>query len=114
MFKRRCFMLWTLMSIFFITGCYSSAGNIGQLQIYKTPSMEVEWIRQGESIEFEKESWYPCDGIENLLDSEVLFIGDYRGVQVFVEKIDVRPYDRLYTKFGPNQFRYYEKKAPTE
>ena len=109
MFKRRCFMLWILMSIFFITGCYSSAGNIGQLQIYKTPSQEADWIRNGEPVEFEKESWYPVDGIENLLDSEVVLIDEYRGVQVFVEKLDVRPYERLYTKFGLNRFRYFEK-----
>ena len=107
MFKKRFY--FSIMVFLFLTGCYGG-GNIGQLQIYKTPSMEAEWIRNGEPIEFEKELWYPVDDIDHLLDSEVIPVGDYREVQIFVEKVDVRPYERLYTKFGSNQFRYFEKK----
>ena len=101
--------------VVFCSGC--SGGTIpnkGQLDIYPTPNQETEWIRNGEPIEFGGKLWYPQDGIENLLDSEVYLLGEYRGVQFFVEKTDVKPYDRLYTKFGPNRFRYFQSKPQNE
>ena len=52
----------------------------------------------------------PADGVETLLDSEVYPIIEYKGVQVFVDKMDVKPYNRFYTKFNKNQFRYFERK----
>jgi len=94
-----------------IVGCsMTGTSNGGQMAIYATPSKEAEWIRNGEPIEFDGKQWYPQDGTENLLDSEVYLMGEYRGVEFFIEKIDVKPYDRLYTKFGPNRFRYFEVK----
>ena len=91
-------------------GCASSkSGNIGNLQSYATPVNEAGWIRNGDPFEFEKELWYPQDGIENLLDSEVVLLGEYHNVQIFADKQDVRPFNRLYTKFNKNQFRYFEK-----
>ncbi len=44
------------------------------------------------------------------MDSEVLLLGEYRNVQFFIDKIDVRPYARLYTKFANNQFRFFKKR----
>ncbi len=106
-----------MINIFFVialllicAGCHSSAGNIGQLQSFEVPSMEAEWIRQGEPIEFEGDLWYPQDGTESLIDSEVYLMGEIRGVQFFTDKEDVRPFERLYTKFGRNKYRYFEKK----
>ena len=84
--------------------------NGGQMEMYAIPEEEAEWIRNGDPIEFDGKLWYPQDGIENLLDSEVYLMGEYRGVQFFVEKIDVKPYDRIYTKFSRNHFRYFEEK----
>ena len=75
-------------------------------------SAEVDWIRNGEPIEFENELWFPVDDMEILLDSEVYKVAEYKQVEVFVEKKDVRPYNRLYTKFDKNQFRYFQKKSP--
>lgn len=95
--------------IFMLSACTNRLGNTGQMQIYYIPSPEPEWIREGDPIEFEGELWYPHDGVENLLDAEVYLLGEYQGIQFFVEKIDVRPYNRLYTKFGRNSFRYYER-----
>ena len=43
-------------------------------------------------------------------DSEVYQIGIYKGVQIFVEKTDTKPYDRIYTKFDKNKFRYFERR----
>ncbi len=96
-----------------VSGCVPTearSGNVGQVQSFPVPSKEASWIRNGEPIEFEGELWYPVDGIEALQDSEVLLAGEYRGVQFFVDKIDVRPYNRLYTKFDRNAFRFFEKK----
>ena len=73
-------------------------------------TMEAEWIQNGQPVEFEGELWFPADAIENLLDSEVYQVGEYKGVQIFVEFADVRPYNRLYTKFAKNKFRFFEKK----
>lgn len=95
--------------VLLISGCQSSAGNIGQLQSYQIPMSEAEWIQNGEPLEFEGGKWFPQDGTESLIDSEVQLIGEFRGVQFFTDKEDVRPFQRLYTKFGRNKYRYFEK-----
>ena len=102
----------TVLYLAFLFGCNSivgAGGNVGQVQSYPAISVEAQWIRNGDPIEFENELWYPQDGVETLLDSEVYLLGEYKGVQFFAEKVDVRPWERLYTKFGRNKFRYYEK-----
>lgn len=90
-----------------------SKGNIkkDRPKVYSYPELEAQWIRDGEPIEFEGALWYPMDMTETLLDDEVFYMGEYRGVEFFIEKIDVRPYERLYTKFGRNKFRTYEHKT---
>ena len=100
-----------LSSLLFLSGCQtsSSQGNIGNVQSYAIPTVEAEWIRNGQPIVFTGELWYPADDVESLLDVEVTPLGEYKGVQFFIEKTDVRPYDRLYTKLGRNKFRYFEK-----
>lgn len=75
----------------------------------KVVGLEAAWIREGEPIIFEGTSWYPQDDIENLFENELYLLGEYQGVEYFVEKMDVRPYNRLYTKFGKNRFRLFEK-----
>ena len=74
------------------------------------PVIEAGWIRDGEPIDYDGNKWYPVNDYEVLDDSEVYQIAEYRGVQVFVEKIAVKPYDRIYTKFDKNKFRYYERR----
>jgi len=96
-----------LVSLF--AGCMSMEGNVGQMTVYATPAQEADWIRNGDPIEYEDELWYPRDRIELLLDSEVVLLGIYKEVQFFVEARDVRPYNRLYTKFGKNKFRIFGK-----
>lgn len=105
------FFLISCLTLFY--GCVSSnygQGNTGKMPTYVIPSKEASWIRNGEPIEFEGELWYPYDGTEVLQDTEVILAGEYRGVQFFVDRIDVRPYNRLYTKFDRNVFRFFEKK----
>jgi len=98
--------------LLFGAGCANTvaSGNIGNLQSYSIPTVEAQWIRNGEPIDFEGALWYPADGIEVLRDSEVYLVAEYRGLQVFADRIDVRPYDRLYTKFGKNKFRYFKQR----
>ncbi len=100
-----------LLLCFFAAGCQSTGGNIGHIQSYPIRAVETEWIRNGEPIEFEDELWYPADDIEGFLDSEMSLAGEYQGVQFFIDKVDVRPYARLYTKFSRNKFRFFEKRT---
>jgi hypothetical protein len=93
----------------FLGGCASvNPGNDGQVQSYAAPVIESEWIRNGEPIEYDGSKWYPINDYEVLEDSEVFQIAEYKGVQVFVDKIATKPYERIYTKFDKNKFRYYE------
>jgi hypothetical protein len=93
-----------------MAGCVRmKSGNDGQLQSYAAPTVEAGWIRIGEPIDFDGRKWYPQDDTESLLDSEVYQVGENKGVPIFVEKIDAKPYDRLYTKFANGRFRYYER-----
>lgn len=82
-------------------------GNKGQLQSYPAPVIESGWIRNGEPIVYEGNKWYPQRDVENLMDTEVYQIGEYQNVQIFVDKLDIKPYQRIYTKFAKNKFRYY-------
>ncbi|MBF0483167.1 MAG: hypothetical protein HQL25_00525 [Candidatus Omnitrophica bacterium] len=97
------FLILPLFGCF--SGTYTSKGGIDDYQL------EAQWIRDGLPLEFEHELWYPQDGIETFLEPEVLKVGQYKEVDVFVEKVDIRPYNRLYTRFNKNKFRYYEKKS---
>lgn len=93
--------------ILIFSGCVSSGERLAE--IYPAPKMEAEWIRSGEPIQFENELWYPVDDVENLIDDEMLPMGTYNSVQFFVEKKDIRSFDRLYTKFGKHKYRVFEK-----
>jgi len=96
--------------VFLASGCQTTGGNVGHVQSYALPSIEAQWIRNGEPIKFEDELWYPSDNVEVFLDSEMSLVGEQEEVQFFVDKVDVRPYDRLYTKFSRNKFRFFAKR----
>lgn len=93
-----------------LVGCFTKEGNVGRMSAFAIPEEEAQWIREGQPIEFAGQLWYPQDGIEILLDTEVDLIGEYKGVEFFTDKLDVQPYSRLYTKFGRNKFRHFERK----
>ena len=94
-----------------LEGCSSTGGNgnIGNMPTYKIPDEEAAWIRNGNPLVFEDDPWYPQDAVEVMLDSEVYLVGEFQGVQIFADKTDVRPFNRLYTKFARNQFRIFKK-----
>ena len=100
-----------LLCLVFCLGCaHLNAGNDGQLQSYPVGAIEAGWIRNGDPAEFDGDKWYPVNDVESLTDSEVYQVGEYKGVQIFVEKIETKPYSRIYTKFEKNKFRYFERK----
>ena len=101
---------FVLCCLGFLGGCASMySGNNGQVQSYPAPVIEADWIRNGDPIEYNGSKWYPVNDYEILQDSEVFQITEYKGVQVFVEKIAIKPYERIYTKFDKNKFRYFER-----
>ena len=91
-------------------GCDANAVKKRRPKFYSFLGMEAEWIQGGNPIIFEEELWYPKDDVDILSDSEVYLLGEQDGVEFFVGMIDVRPYNRIYTKFKKNQFRIFEKK----
>jgi len=99
-----------LLSVLFLTGCKGTVGNTGKFMTYEYEATEAVWIRNGEPIEYEEMNWFPADGVESFLDAEMQLMGEHRGVKFFVDKVDVRPYDRLYTKFDRNKFRFFEQR----
>jgi len=106
---KECSLFLSLMMIVFLVGCNGTFAGAHKDANYLVPAEEASWIRDGDPIVFENESWYPKDDIDVLVDDEVYFLGEYNGVQFFVEKMDVRPYNRLYTKFAQNRFRAFAK-----
>ncbi len=92
----------------FAAGCSYTEGNEGKLAKYLV-GPEPAWIQNGEPIEFEGARWIPQDGFDVLLDSEVVPQGEYRGISFFTARVDVRPFDRLYTKLDRNKFRVFSK-----
>lgn len=98
-------LLAMMMGVFM--GCAQNVGNTGQVYSFPVASVEAPWIRNGEPIEFEGLRWYPQSDVEVFQDFEMLPLGEYRGVPFFAPKVDIRPYKRVYTKFGHNQFRYF-------
>ena len=95
-----------------LAGCFPKSRPDYIPQIYKAPDIEAPWIRNGEPLVYKDQEWYPADDTENLIDTEVYKLGEYQEVLFFAAVEDVEPYQRLYTKFGRNRYRYYQPKKP--
>jgi hypothetical protein len=94
-----------------VLGCQTTASSRKVNNNFPILSTEAQWIRDGLPIEFEGSLWYPADTIESLTDEEVYLLGTFKEVQFFIEKTDVRPFNRVYTKFSRNKFRYFKKRT---
>ena len=103
---RNIFFLLATAVIF--SSCSHAKGNVGRMQSFSYAEIEASWIRNGEPIEYDNKQWHPLDDVEALQDFEVLWVGRYQNVDFYVAKLDVKPYNRLYTKFGANQYRPFE------
>lgn len=101
-----------MMALILVSGCAAGrlSDNKGQVQSYPVPVIEAAWIRDGQPLEFAGETWYAVKDVEVLLDAEVYQVGEYKGTQLFIDKLDTKPYQRIYTKFAKNKFRYFERK----
>ena len=102
-------LIGCVLGVISTVGCSDTRSFVRHDIPYAFPEVEPQWIRDGEPIIFENESWYPKDDIDIFLDKEVYLLGEYKGVQFFIDKADVRPFHRLYTKFLENKFRAYKK-----
>jgi hypothetical protein len=94
--------------VFLVSGCVLTQGGPDTSFTSSYPLTEPEWIRDGQPIEFDGEQWYPTDNVESLLDTEVYQAGEYKGVPFYLDKTDVKPFDRLYTRFAKNRYRAFE------
>lgn len=106
------FLLLSLVLSIALAGCFPKSRPDYIPQIYKAPEVEAQWIRSGEPLIYKDQEWIPADDTENLMDSEVYKLGEYRDVLFFAAKEDVEPYQRLYTKFDRNRYRYFLLKKP--
>jgi len=109
-FKRIIFVMLVFNMIVVLSGCGGNFSSKKKNIDYDFPEVETQWIRDGEPIKFEEGLWYPQDNVDILLDAEVYSVAEYRDIEVFVGKVDVRPYEQLYTKFGRNKFRSFKKR----
>lgn len=95
-----------------LTGCIPLSRPDDIPQMYAVPDQEAAWILAGEPIVFQDKSWFPADATEAFLDKEMRKLGQYKGVDFFVSREDVEPYERLFTKFDRNRYRYYQLRQP--
>jgi len=65
-----------LFIIVALVGCNNSASNKAKTGSSLDLDMEPLWIRRGNPIEFEGKRWFPQDGIETLLATEVYSLGE--------------------------------------
>jgi hypothetical protein len=98
-----------ILSTIVVSGCsFPKSGD--NVMVVPVPISEPAWIRSGEPIQFEGENWYPTDEVENLMDNELDEAGTYRDVTFFLAKTDVKPFDRIYTRFAKGRYRAFEKR----
>jgi len=103
--KIKIHYLGLCLSLFILFGC---AGNSSLVNLYV--ANEPAWVRDGQPIKFEDCDWYPSDNVENLLDKEMVLMGEYEGVQFFTERKDIRPFSAIYTKFDDHQYREFDRR----
>lgn len=91
-----------------LTGCHSVRSRSNDA-LNAAQWVEPAWVRNAEPVEFEGQSWFPTDNVENLLEYEVYQAGVYRDRPFFIDRQDVRPFERIYIRFAPDKYRACEK-----
>jgi len=95
---------------FFVVGMVLISGCGGGAPVETIAYVEPDWVREGEPVILQEVKWYPLDVIEHFEYREMVYVDEYKGQKVFVEKRDVKPYDRLYMKIDPLTFRAFKQK----
>jgi hypothetical protein len=103
-------LITVMVPVFCMVGCQFPRSGPEPVTAGGAVLGEPDWIRNAEPIQFEGENWYPTDEVESLLENEIYQAGVYRGVIFYLDRTDVKPFDRLYTRFLKNRFRAYEKR----
>lgn len=106
--KANITVLFLVLNLALIAGCkFPQSDNTLSVA---APLDEPSWIRDGEPIEYGGDKWYPTREIERFMDNEVYKAGEYRGVVFFLDKADVKPFERLYTRFAKGRYRAFERR----
>lgn len=106
--KGKCFFLLVmLLALILFAGC--AGGAMGRY-IRSYPIREADWIRDGKPIIYEGLNWHPTENIENHLDKEMEYVGEFQRVPFYVERRQIKPYNRIYTKFGYHKYRVFLEK----
>ncbi len=107
--------LWygMILVILVSAGCMRPPQSVNTLAEASLPLTEPVWVHNGEPIEMEGGVWFPTREVERFMDSEMFLIGKIRDTNVYVERTDVKPYARLYTRFDQGRYRAFEPKNQT-
>jgi hypothetical protein len=95
-----------LILIFSLAGC--AAGYLNKPHDYTTK--EADWIRNGQPITYDNKKWYPTEYIENHLDVEMEYAGEFQKVPFYVERRQIKPFNRIYTKFDYHKYRLFTER----
>lgn len=108
---RKSEVLKTIFALLILSFAGCAASQSGSFsREYK--SKEAGWIKEGKPIIFEARSWYPTEYIENHIDSEMDYVDQFQNVPFYVERRQIKPFDRIYTKFDYHKYRLFlEKKG---
>lgn len=90
-----------------LSGCI--AGSAGRRNI-DYAIKEAGWIKEGKPIIHDDKSWYATEYIENHLDNEMEYVGEFQSVPFYVERRQIKPYNRIYTKFDYHKYRVFLEK----
>ena len=98
--KAGAIRIFLVISAVLLAGCVSPG---------KKELVEARWITEGESLQYEGNNWLPQRRFEVFAPKDLLKVAEYRGVPVYAEKVDIKPYRALYTKMGEYEYRLFTR-----
>ncbi len=100
--KVKCILVVFLAVV--LAGCIAGSGGRRNVDY---AIKEAGWIKDGKPIIHDNRSWYPTEYIENHLDGEMEYVGEFQSVPFYVERRQIKPYNRVYTKFDYHKYRVF-------
>lgn len=104
----RFFIIFILL--FFISSLLGCVAGSSSRRYGDYAMKEADWIKEGRPLINKNNKWYPTEYIENHLDSEMEYVGEFQQVSFYVERRQIKPYNRIYTKFEYHKYRRFTKK----